>query len=143
VARDSGPERARSLCLSLERHPLAPSLARAALEGFTEHIEIEPEEFDTLRLLVSELVSNAVLHSDAPSASAIVLRARTVGRETVRVEVIDRGTVFTVSPRDPSRPTGGYGLFLVARQASRWGVDDAPGTTRVWFEIATGSPAGT
>jgi anti-sigma regulatory factor (Ser/Thr protein kinase) len=126
--------------MSLERDPQAPSLARAALAGFTEDSEIASAESDALRLLVSELVSNAVLHSDAPPASTIVLRARMLDRRAVRVEVIDRGTGFTAAPRDPSKPSGGFGLFLVAKQASRWGVD-GEGGTRVWFELGAGSAA--
>jgi anti-sigma regulatory factor (Ser/Thr protein kinase) len=117
-----------TLQLSLERDPQAPSLARAAVAVFTEKSAL------TLTLLVSELVSNAVLHSDAPPASGIVLRAR-LKEDAVRVEVIDRGSGFTATPRDPAQPLGGYGLYLVDKQATRWGVDHECGT-RVWFELA-------
>ncbi len=123
-----------TLRMSLERDPHAPSRARAAVVGFTRQCELAAPELDTLTLLVSELVSNAVLHSDAPPDSGILLCARLLERGAVRVEVIDRGSGFTAVPRDPSRVTGGYGLFLVAKQASRWGVD-REGGTRVWFEL--------
>jgi anti-sigma regulatory factor (Ser/Thr protein kinase) len=123
-----------SLRVSLQRDPQAPSLARAAVADFTEKSKIARTELDTLTLLVSELVSNAVLHSDAPAASGILLCARLLGQGAVRVEVIDRGSGFTAAPRDPSRQAGGYGLFLVAKEAHRWGVD-REGGTRVWFEI--------
>jgi anti-sigma regulatory factor (Ser/Thr protein kinase) len=128
-----------SLRVSLERDPQAPSRARAAVAGFTAKSSIAAAELDTLALLVSELVSNAVLHSDAPPASGIVLCARLLERGAVRVEVIDRGSGFTAVPRDPARLTGGYGLFLVAKQASRWGVD-REGGTRVWFETSSTEP---
>ncbi len=121
--------------INLERDPQAPSLARAAVAGFTEQSEIAATELATLTLLVSELVSNAVLHSDAPPASGILLCARLLDRNAVRVEVIDRGSGFTALPRDPAQPKGGYGLYLVDKQATRWGVD-REGGTRVWFEIA-------
>jgi anti-sigma regulatory factor (Ser/Thr protein kinase) len=123
--------------ISLERDPQAPSLARAAVAGFTEKSEIAATELATLTLLVSELVSNAVLHSDAPPASGILLCAHLLGGGAVRVEVIDRGGGFTAIPRDPAQPGGGYGLYLVDRQATRWGVD-REGGTRVWFELAAG-----
>lgn len=48
----------------------------------------------------------------------------------------DGGSGFTATPRDPSRVTGGYGLFLVAQEANRWGVD-REGGTRVWFELTS------
>jgi len=126
------------LQMSLERDPQAPSLARRAVAGLTEHSEIASTELATLTLLVSELVSNAVLHSDAPPASGILLCARLLEEGAVRVEVIDRGSGFTATPRDPAQPFSGYGLYLVDKQATRWGVD-REGGTRVWFELAQSS----
>jgi anti-sigma regulatory factor (Ser/Thr protein kinase) len=128
-------EDVRTMQISLERDPQAPSLARAAVVGFTEKSEIAPEETATLTLLVSEVVSNAVLHSDAPPATGILLCARLLDEGAVRVEVTDRGSGFTAIPRDPAQPQGGYGLYLVEKQANRWGVD-REGGTRVWFELA-------
>ena len=60
-----------------------------------------------------------------------------VGDEKVRVEVTDDGRGF--SPPEAPMPhgdgSGGWGLQLVDRVASAWGVevDDA---TCVWFELA-------
>ncbi|HXN38802.1 MAG TPA: ATP-binding protein [Solirubrobacteraceae bacterium] len=124
-----------ALRLDLDRDPQAPSLARAAVAGFCERGEMDGEQASTLALLVSELVSNAVMHSQAPPASEILLCVCVLDEGGVRVEVIDRGSGFSVIPRDPARSNGGYGLFLVDRQASRWGVDRMGGT-RVWFELA-------
>jgi anti-sigma regulatory factor (Ser/Thr protein kinase) len=124
----------RTMRIGLDRDPQAPSLARAALAGFVEQSELAPAERGTLTLLVSELVSNAVMHSDAPPASGIVLRAHLLQEDAVRVEVIDGGSGFTATPRDPARPHGGYGLYLLEQQATRWGVD-REGGTRVWFEL--------
>src|SRR6202050_2518477 len=111
-----------ALRLDLDRDPQAPSLARSALAGFCEREELDGEQSSTLALLVSELVSNAVMHSQAPPASEILLCVCVLDEGGVRVEVIDRGSGFSVIPRDPARSNGGYGLFLVDRQASRWGV---------------------
>lgn len=133
-------EDVRTMRISLEREPQAPSLARAAVAGFTEKSEIAPADLATLTLLVSEVVSNAVLHSDAPPASGILLCARLLEEGAVRVEVTDRGSGFTAIPRDPTQPQGGYGLYLVEKQATRWGVD-REGGTRVWFELANPPPS--
>lgn len=119
--------------LTLERDPMAPSLARAAVTDFTER-QLSPAGLDTLALLVSELVSNAVVHSDAPAASDIHLCARQLGPDAVRVEVTDHGSGFTAVRRDPDRVEGGYGLFLVDSQATSWGIDRRCGNC-VWFEI--------
>jgi anti-sigma regulatory factor (Ser/Thr protein kinase) len=133
--RSPNSEGLPALQISLERDVRAPSLARAAVAGFTEESHLPESSMATLVLLVSELVSNAVVHSDAPPASDIELRARLIGQGAVRVEVADQGSGFTVIPRDPAQLMGGYGLFLVDRQAARWGVDRRGGTC-VWFEIS-------
>src|ERR1700684_4435925 len=87
------------LRLDLDRDPQAPSLARSALAGFCEREELDGEQSSTLALLVSERVSNAVMHSQAPPASGIELCVSRLGDGAVRVEVIDRGAGFTAAPR--------------------------------------------
>jgi anti-sigma regulatory factor (Ser/Thr protein kinase) len=87
----------------------------------------------TVVLLVSEVVSNAVRHSDAPSHTPIDLEA-SVTRDWVRVVVADGGGGFTPRRRDPSRLSDGYGLYLLEKATSGWGVEAAGGTT-VWFEL--------
>jgi anti-sigma regulatory factor (Ser/Thr protein kinase) len=128
-------EAPRSLRISLARAPQAPSLARAAIAGFTEESGLREVDLATLVLLVSELVSNAVMHSDAPPSSDIVLRARLLGEGVVRVEVADRGSGFPAVALDPAPGRrGGFGLYLVDKQAARWGVNRSCGTS-VWFEL--------
>lgn len=127
----------RALRVSLEQSNHAPALARAAITGFSDGGEIPPTTLATLLLLVSEVVTNAVIHSKAPGPSEILLCARLNDDGAVRVEITDAGGGFTPVPRDPDRPGGGYGLFLVEREAERWGVD-REGGTRVWFELPTG-----
>jgi anti-sigma regulatory factor (Ser/Thr protein kinase) len=127
---------ARLLRISLEQAPSAPALARAAITGFSDGSDIVPARLATLLLLVSEVVTNAVIHSSAPARSEILLCAHLVGTGVVRVEVTDRGRGFTPAPRDPDRPGGGYGLYLVAQEARSWGVENEGGA-RVWFELAT------
>jgi anti-sigma regulatory factor (Ser/Thr protein kinase) len=129
-----------SLRVSLNHDQQAPANARAAVARFIATRGTSALALDTLTLLVSELVSNAVLHSDAPPASGILLHARVLERGTIRVEVTDCGSGFTAAPRDPSRVTGGYGLVLVAQAASCWGVD-REGGTRVWFELTSSAPS--
>jgi hypothetical protein len=51
------------------------------------------------------------------------------------VSVTDAGEGFVPSRRDPARVEGGYGLYLLEKAASRWGVDAGSPTT-VWFELA-------
>ena len=89
-----------------------------------------------LNLLVSEVVTNAIVHAPVKPSAKIRLSAR-IGEDVTRVEVTDPGTGFSPRPRDPARRDGGYGLYLLELQANRWGVDGRDGTT-VWFELASG-----
>jgi anti-sigma regulatory factor (Ser/Thr protein kinase) len=87
----------------------------------------------TIMLLVSELVTNAVLHAKVQPPADITLLARLAGG-MIRVEITDQGPGFTPQERDPTRMDGGYGLFLLDKAATRWGVERRDGTT-VWFEM--------
>ena len=79
-------------------------------------------------LLVSELVSNAMLHG----IGSIGLR---IDREAngLRVEVSDQGNV-SVAPNPTPGAHGGWGLRIVNHLADDWGVLE--GSTRVWFRVA-------
>jgi anti-sigma regulatory factor (Ser/Thr protein kinase) len=125
---------AASIELELQRSPEAPGIARAAVSGMCHERNLSPSLCHTLLLLVSEVVTNAVLHSNGP-ADAPILLAATVSSDTIRVTVTDAGHGFT---RTSKRRVGGHGLYLLDKSASRWGVDRAGGT-RVWFELPGGS----
>jgi anti-sigma regulatory factor (Ser/Thr protein kinase) len=87
---------------------------------------------ETLRLLVTELVTNSVRHSGADSVELTVL----VGNSAVWTEVTDAGPGFdSAKTGEPSTDHTGWGLFLVERLAQRWGVDKLGGATKVWFEL--------
>ena len=129
----SGEQRQSTLAIALPRSVQAPSQARAAIASLSADVELDRRVVQTLLLLVSEVVSNAVLHSAAAADSEICLEAA-VREDAVRITVTDDGEGFIPGPRDPARLEGGFGLFLVAKAASRWEVQ--PGApTRVWFEL--------
>ena len=107
----------------------APAQARGALEKISGRIT--PERMRDVRLLVSELVTNAVRHAGGEAVRLIVA----LDRGILRIEVHDPGNGFVVEPPpdDPLRASG-WGLVLVEELADRWGVDHSP-RTRVWFEM--------
>jgi anti-sigma regulatory factor (Ser/Thr protein kinase) len=108
----------------------APTRARFALMALDGALA---EVRDTVRLLVTELVSNSVLHAGADDESTIKLRV-VAGEHGARVEVEDRGPGFEPVAVEPDREHGGgFGLFLVNKLADRWGVEPTP--SRVWFEV--------
>ena len=135
VSSETQPHDEQSVLeLELEQNREAPSRARAAIAGFSENRDFDAATLATLTLLVSEVVTNAVVHCDLQPAADICLVAR-VDRGVLRVEVTDRGRGFTPAPRDPDRVDRGFGLYLLEKEATRWGVDRLGGTT-VWFELA-------
>lgn len=84
-------------------------------------------------LLVSELVSNAVVHAVAISSREdLRLRLLRTGGG-IRVEVVDGSHDLPV--RRPVDVTGGRGLLLVDEIAVRWGTRSEPGGKVVWFEL--------
>ncbi len=120
--------------LELERDVHAPARARSAVSERLSDLGVEGREAQTLVLLVSEVVSNAVRHSSGPADATIRLLA-TATPQSVRVAVTDPGEGFTPRPRDPERIGEGYGLYLLEKAATSWGVESTGGTT-VWFELA-------
>lgn len=108
-----------------------PALARHKLEGWLPATLPESDR-GALRLLVSELVTNSVRHV-VGSEQPVKLAVRIAGGK-VRVEVHDGGAGFEPGRPEPRGAAGGFGLFLVERMASRWGVETRDGT-RVWFEL--------
>jgi len=119
--------------LTLARDVEAPASARSAVGALAAELDLAGRVAHTLVLLVSEVVSNAVLHSTGPDDAPIGLSAA-VDDDVVRVTVTDAGEGFIPTERDPERIDGGYGLYLVAKAASSWGVDPGP-PTGVWFEM--------
>jgi anti-sigma regulatory factor (Ser/Thr protein kinase) len=125
-------DRRVSVELELRRGVEAPAIARAAVGELCEHAGLVGARRQTLQLLVSEVVTNAVLHSNGPAATPIRLSAR-ASDDVVRVEVDDGGRGFT--PGSAARARGGWGLQIVQKEARQWGIEDMDGT-RVWFELA-------
>ncbi len=125
-----------TLRVELLAEPASIAQARQALEALepTVGAEVLPD----LRLLVSEVVTNAVRHARATRDARVVLVAKP-GSSCVRVEVYDEGSGFVAPLRPAPRPGGasGWGLFLVQRLARSWGTEPPP-DSYVWFELATG-----
>ena len=115
--------------LELPSTAAAPASARSALERIAGRVPAA--RLRDVRLLVSELVTNAVRHSDGDGVRLVVALANGV----LRVEVHDPGRGFSrrQPSSDPMRASG-WGLVLVEELSDRWGVDDSP-RTRVWFEM--------
>jgi anti-sigma regulatory factor (Ser/Thr protein kinase) len=90
----------------------------------------------TAELLVSELVTNAILHARTDITLSVDLHG-----DVARVSVAD-ASPRSVLRRQHSVESGtGRGLVLVDRMATRWGIDKTVGGKCVWFELPAAPPA--
>ncbi|HEX6312859.1 MAG TPA: ATP-binding protein [Acidimicrobiia bacterium] len=131
--------------LTLPGSPESVPAARAFVRRALGDAATPPEGVERATLAVSELVTNAVIHTRTP------VRVRVRPGSVSRVEVEDQGGPLPDTPA-PALPLpvvsaerlapGGLGLALVAAIASRWGVIDTTGPGKVvWFEVER-SPGG-
>lgn len=118
--------------IELKLPPEPNSVARARTEVCAALAsDLQDGELETLRLLVSEVVTNAVRHGDHREPVEVLA----TWNSEVRIEVSDRGEGFLPQPRcGHLDEPGGFGLYLVGCLAERWGVETEDGTT-VWFVL--------
>ena len=114
----------------------SPGEARRACRAFARRNHVEA--VDTLLLVLSELVTNAVQYGDAPIGIRIDCDAR-----CVRIEVSDAlANPTAVTPRQTQLDgTGGMGLRIVDSICLGWGAQEnvsGVGKT-VWAELPSGS----
>jgi anti-sigma regulatory factor (Ser/Thr protein kinase) len=118
-----------SALIPLPQAPTAPALARRIVDRVER---LRPDAAINARLLVSELVANAVRHVRREGQIGMHVEVRD---DALHVEVMDPGGGFVPRARTESSPLGGgWGLHMVDVLSDRWGVDGS-GPTRVWFEI--------
>ena len=111
--------------------PSAAGRARNELARLTG--DLGEASVGTLRLLVTELVANAVCHAAAPDVELLVA----INEDTVRVEVANPGGPFEARVGTAGRDEGSnWGLFLVESLSDGWGVLTETGYQRVWFELS-------
>ncbi len=107
---------------------------RRELREFLEHRSGQ-EQVEAAELLVSELVTNALIHT---RNGAVVTATATPAR--IRVEVQDFASEDLPAPYVPNADDGthGRGLVLVRSLADAWGVETQLLGKVVWFELRGG-----
>jgi anti-sigma regulatory factor (Ser/Thr protein kinase) len=110
----------------------AAGLARRFVTSALGDWDIDENVVDTAQLLVSELVTNAVIHSATPSTVTV----RTDG-EYLLVLVQDGGGSGPVQKPPELEPEAisGRGLSLVEALTSAWSFEQSADRTTVWFEL--------
>ena len=98
------------------------------------------ESVASAALMVSELVTNAVRHTQG-----LLLLEITIHGETLHVAVVDDAPGSPILPNPTLRnqdhyATNGRGLTMVDVLADRWGFTSGDGCKTVWFEVALPDP---
>lgn len=127
----------RAYRLELPSHRSSVRVARRSVDTWLAARRLPPDVVDDAVLLVSELVTNAVVHT---VSTRIVCGARLLGDTGLRLEVHDEDVVRRDLPRRTpgSDDECGRGLLLVHRIADSWGAERSTltGGNAVWAALA-------
>lgn len=124
----------RRFRFELAAHPSSPAqarrLARTRLTGWS----VCPDTCDTVALVITELVTNAIVHT---ASSRVVCELLDRG-DTVRIAVHDEGCAPGEPQPSPQRPEEehGRGLLLVDALCRAWGAQERGAGLLVWAELA-------
>jgi anti-sigma regulatory factor (Ser/Thr protein kinase) len=132
-----GPKRFREVFPGGEK---AAGHARRVLAGWLADA-LPADRLGDMQLLVTEIVANCVRHGRVGEDGEIDLLVMLDG-DVARVEVRDTG--IQVDPRLTTPDLsggGGFGMVLVERMSTAWGVDHEPAVV-MWFELELGGEAG-
>jgi anti-sigma regulatory factor (Ser/Thr protein kinase) len=96
---------------------------------------VEQRLRDDLELLLTELVTNAVRYGSSED-DEIAVRVELM-EHLVSVSITDAGVGFDRDAlgRTPENESGGFGLLLLDRLSTRWGIERDERGFRVWFKL--------
>ncbi len=121
-----------STTATLDAAELSAREARQLVRTVLADARVSTDATETALLLVSELVTNAVLHADGRPVLDIAVEP-----DRLRIAVSDtgRGTP-EVQTDNPLLSDHGRGMLLVDTLSSRWGSEPSEvGGKCVWFEL--------
>jgi serine phosphatase RsbU (regulator of sigma subunit)/anti-sigma regulatory factor (Ser/Thr protein kinase) len=112
----------------LEPHPQTAGRARRLVRRALDRWGLD-ELWDSVELLVSEIVTNAVRYAGRP------ITLRLLRTDVLRCEVGDDAPQLPRMRHAGIQDENGRGLFLVHRLAQRWGATRLSAGKVVWFEL--------
>lgn len=117
--------------------PTPRSVAQArGFVGSAVACHLDPSRSDDLRICVSELASNALIHAETSFTVRICIDRHGCVRLEVHDQDRNQPQATAALPRD-RRATTGRGMFIVERLADEWGVElSATGGKCVWSQFA-------
>lgn len=136
------PGDVRSVRRHLPSSPMSAGVARRFAADVVAEWGVD-ELVDVVTLGVSELMTNALIHTAAEVELALHLNAK-----RVRVEVIDQSDRLPVMRSGSEEETSGRGLHILEAISADWGFGALGSGKSVWFELIrpaeqSGRPSGT
>ena len=122
--------------LRLPPSPEAAGLARKFISDFCAAAELPDRICNDAALMVSELVTNAVIHGRTTATVEVHRPA-----DTLRVTVRDDNPQLPAIGENPNLDDpgldaeSGRGLLIVSKTAIRWGIEAGDGGKAIWFEL--------
>lgn len=141
--RTHGATRQRSAILGSVTIPGSPEHVSSTRAFIARTLAGVPGvDSDAATLLTSELVTNAIQHTDSGAPGGTVTVVVIGVPDGVLVEVVDDGSPGTPVVKGDLYAAEGHGLFLVQQLAAQWGYLRDPVGTTVWFHLPAAAPPG-
>lgn len=118
---------------------VGPTRDRVVAEFQAGSVYLDTSTIDDLKVLVSELVTNAIKHANGPQ---LVMGIAARDGE-LRVQVTDGSPIGRRTPRPPRNQLmaeNGRGLLMVTKLAKAWGVEPEDGGKTVWITLHRPKP---
>ncbi|MEO3972685.1 SpoIIE family protein phosphatase [Streptomyces sp. CAU 1734] len=138
LARDGAPPRTaprRTAMTVAQAEPERIATTRHQVRELL-HDWADPEQVDSAVLMVSEMVTNVLVHTDG---NALLVAEVTCGDDggprRLRVEVADGSDDLPHKRRPGEMASSGRGLMLMEMLADAWGVDPRGEGKSIWFEL--------
>ncbi|MFF5449089.1 SpoIIE family protein phosphatase [Streptomyces sp. NPDC012888] len=125
---------ARRIVLTVaQAEPERIASARHQVAGLL-HDWADADQVDSAVLMVSEMVTNVLVHTDG-DALLVAEAAGELGSRRLRVEVADGSDELPHKRHPGEMASSGRGVLLMEMLADRWGVDPRGDGKSIWFEL--------
>ncbi|AOW88014.1 magnesium or manganese-dependent protein phosphatase [Streptomyces olivaceus] len=128
----------RTMLTVSQAEPARIATARQHLRDLL-HDWPDEEQRDAAVLLLSELLTNVLVHTDA-DALLVAEIAGEPGERGIRVEVTDNGDDLPHKRRPGEMASSGRGLVLIELLADAWGVAPRGTGKSIWYELYESTP---
>ncbi|MGY0017448.1 ATP-binding SpoIIE family protein phosphatase [Streptomyces sp. YJ-C3] len=131
----TGPTTARRTAMTIaQAEPERIAAARQQLRELL-HDWADEDQVDSAVLLISEMVTNVLVHTDGDALMVAEVASGGEGPRRMRVEVADASDDLPHRRRPGELASSGRGLVLMELLAERWGVDPQGEGKSIWFEF--------